>query len=98
MITAVLSMFGTDADPNGAPPDSIVQPGWIGLLFFIGLFVATYFLWKSMNKHLGRIDPNLPEEPPASGQRDAEVRVGRGLNSPPIPSADDDGGSPSDKD
>lgn len=33
-----------------------VSPGAIGLVIFIALGLGTYFLWRSMNKQLKRID------------------------------------------
>lgn len=30
-------------------------------LFVLALGIAIYFLWRSLNKRLGKIDPELPE-------------------------------------
>jgi hypothetical protein len=40
-----------------------VKPGIIGGVVFFALFIATYFLWRSMNKQLKRVDENFPEGP-----------------------------------
>jgi len=42
--------------------EDTVRPGLIGLFFFVALFVATYFLWKSMNKQLKKVDAHFVEE------------------------------------
>jgi hypothetical protein len=41
--------------------DDIVRPGWIGFGVFIALAVASYFLFRSMNRHLKKV--NFEEEP-----------------------------------
>ena len=43
-------------DPND------VRPGWIALVLVVALAVATYLLWRSMNKQLRRIDAPTREE------------------------------------
>jgi len=42
--------------------EDTVRPGLIGLVFFVGLFVAVFFLWRSMNKQLRKVDQNFPTE------------------------------------
>lgn len=37
-------------------------------LFVLVLGIALFFLWRSMNKQMGRIDPNLPPGRDASEQ------------------------------
>lgn len=32
-------------------------------LFVLVLLVAVFFLWRSMNRQMGKIDPSLPEGP-----------------------------------
>ncbi len=44
-----------------------VKPGWIALVLVIALAVATYLLWRSMNKQLDKIDVPTQQE-----LRDAE--------------------------
>jgi len=43
-------------DPARYVDPSVVGPGLIGFVLFVGLGVATFFLWRSMNKQLKRID------------------------------------------
>ena len=52
--------------------EETVRPGLLGLFFFVALFVATYFLWRSMNKQLKRVDAHFEAEgegPDADGAR-----------------------------
>ena len=42
--------------------EDTVRPGLLGLFFFVALFVATYFLWRSMNKQLKRVDAHFEAE------------------------------------
>jgi len=46
-----------------------IKPGWIALVLVLALAVATYLLWRSMNKQLRRIDVPTQQE-----ARDAEAR------------------------
>jgi len=41
----------------------IDKAGPIALLFVVLLAIALYFLWRSMNRQLKRVDENLPAEP-----------------------------------
>jgi hypothetical protein len=41
------------------PDESTVRPGPIAFLIFIGLAVATFFLWRSMNKQLKKVPPTF---------------------------------------
>ncbi len=45
-----------------------VKPGWVALALVLALAVATYLLWRSMNKQLRRIDVPTEQE-----IRDAEA-------------------------
>lgn len=42
--------------------DANVRPGLIGLFFFVALFVALYFLWRSMNTQLRKVDANFSDQ------------------------------------
>lgn len=44
------------AEPVRYVDPSIVGPGLIGFIMFVALAVAVFFLWRSMNKQLKRID------------------------------------------
>ncbi|MEY2634931.1 MAG: hypothetical protein RIS75_871 [Actinomycetota bacterium] len=44
------------------PDPALVSPGTIGGLFFVGMAVAVYFLWRSMNGHLKKIDAPREEK------------------------------------
>ena len=50
---------------------TVVSPGLVGLFFFVALFVAVFFLMRSMVKQLRRID--IPGDndsgPPPEGER-----------------------------
>ncbi len=48
-------------DPNRYVDPAVVGPGFVGFLLFLGLGLATFFLWRSMNRQLKRID--IPEDP-----------------------------------
>jgi len=52
-----------------------VSAGLIGLFFFVGLFVATYFLWRSMNKQLKRVDAHFEAIDPAEIRQDEALSV-----------------------
>jgi len=40
------------------------KAGPIALLFVFALGIALYFLWKSMNRQLKKVDQNIPLDPP----------------------------------
>lgn len=40
------------------------KAGPIAFLFVLALGVALYFIWKSMNKQLKKVDVNIPLDPP----------------------------------
>lgn len=44
------------AEPVRYVDPAIVGPGLIGFILFLALAVAVFFLWRSMNKQLNRID------------------------------------------
>jgi hypothetical protein len=53
----ILTWVLSDATPVPKPIDkSRVEPGVIGLVFFVVMACAVAFLWFSMRKQLGRID------------------------------------------
>ena len=45
-----------------------IKPGWVALVLVLALAVATFFLWRSMNKQLRKIDVPTQQE-----IRDAEA-------------------------
>jgi len=45
-----------------------IKPGWVALVLVLALAVATYVLWRSMNKQLRKIDVPTQQE-----IRDAEA-------------------------
>jgi len=52
--------------------DANVRPGLLGLLFFVLFFVALYFLWRSMNKQLKKVDRHFDDSAePAPDETDA---------------------------
>jgi hypothetical protein len=40
------------------------KAGPIAMLFVFALGIALYFIWKSMNKQLKKVDANIPLDPP----------------------------------
>lgn len=59
MIHLLALMTTTDEPP--VDPDR-VSPGLLGLVSLVFLVVAGFLLYKSLNKQIKRIDPNLPED------------------------------------
>jgi hypothetical protein len=54
--------------------DDTVSPGWLGLVVFLALAVATFFLLRSMFRHLRKVpktfdepDPGQPADAPRPG-------------------------------
>jgi len=41
--------------------EDTVRPGILGLGMFLALAVATFFLWRSMNKQLKKVDAHFAE-------------------------------------
>jgi hypothetical protein len=69
-------------DPNK------VKPGWIAFWLVVGLCVATFLLWRSMNTQLRKIRmPPRPSPPPGS----AGSRVIPPARDPLDPPKGDDG-------
>lgn len=62
-----------------APDDSKVRPGAIAFALFIGLAVATFFLWRSMNKQLKKV----PKSFDADTDADADTDTGPAQDPPP---------------
>ena len=69
MITALVRLDETPAPTSVLPREidpNVVTPGIVGLLFFIALFVAVFFLMRSFVRQLKKID--LPDDhAPAEG-------------------------------
>ncbi|MFX4272481.1 hypothetical protein ACQBAR_04800 [Propionibacteriaceae bacterium Y1685] len=49
-------MFWLEVDPE------IAKPGWVPLIILVVMFVAVFFLYRSMRKQFSRIDADLPYE------------------------------------
>jgi hypothetical protein len=45
--------------------DDTVSPGWLGLVVFLSLAVATFILLRSFRRHLAKVPPTF--DPPAEG-------------------------------
>jgi hypothetical protein len=60
----VLTAAALVAADKPALTEDTVRPGLLGLFFFVALFVATYFLWRSMNKQLKKVDAHFEAEEP----------------------------------
>lgn len=60
--------------PEEPPIDpSLVTPGLLGLICFVLLLIAVFFLYRSLTKQIARVDPNLPDGP---GDREREMDSG----------------------
>jgi hypothetical protein len=64
MTTALTGLFLAAYDPND------VKPGWIAFWLVVGLGVATFLLWRSMNHQLGKIKAPHKSELAARRERD----------------------------
>jgi hypothetical protein len=62
-MTAIVTLASYD------PSD--VRPGWIAFWVVIALAIATFLLWRSMNKQLRKINV-----PPRKSHEDADARDG----------------------
>ena len=38
----------------------VAKPGWVPLVILVVMFVAVFFLWRSMRKMMRTIEPGLP--------------------------------------
>ncbi len=54
-------------DPVVEPDPDIVTPGLLGLIMVLLLGIAIYLLFRSMNRHLRKVDFPEPEEADGSG-------------------------------
>ena len=64
MLNFLNLVFDDSATPirTDIPDPALVTPGTIGGLFFFGMAVAVFFLWRSMNGHLKKIDASREEK------------------------------------
>jgi hypothetical protein len=56
-----------------ASPSVFAQPGTLGFLVVFGLGVILYFVFRSMAKHLRRVNEAAAAEEAAAAGRDASV-------------------------
>jgi hypothetical protein len=72
----LLAIVAETPSPNPAPTRIVdpqaVTPGLLGLVIFVALAVATFFLWRSMNKQLKRIDFDDGSGDSAAAPEDSE--------------------------
>jgi len=61
------SLLTQDVDPGSLAPHT-VSPGAVGFILFAGLGLATFLLWKSMNRQLKKIDLPRESEVPRAGE------------------------------
>uniref|UniRef100_A0AAU3GRB2 Uncharacterized protein n=1 Tax=Streptomyces sp. NBC_01401 TaxID=2903854 RepID=A0AAU3GRB2_9ACTN len=67
-LTQLVPLAADDLDTNK------VTPGVLGFLVFAALAVGTWFLMKSMNRHMGKVD--FKETPdPAAGPEGADGKA-----------------------
>ncbi len=60
-LAVVLPVAEDPSQPARYVDPSIVSPGLLGFVIFTALGVATFFLWRSMNKQLKKIDFEEPD-------------------------------------
>jgi hypothetical protein len=85
------------ADVLAYDPDK-VKPGWIAFFVVMALVVATFFLWRSMNTQLGKIQvppgasfgPGTDDRRRAAGQEGEPLPPASPASPDSPPSADDD--------
>jgi hypothetical protein len=63
VIINALIVLAADEDQRTEMSRLIDDAGPIAGLFVLGLGIALFFLWRSLNKQVKRIDPSLPEGP-----------------------------------
>lgn len=60
---------------------ALARPGWIPFVILLVMFVAVFFLWRSMRRMMRTIDPDLPREadlePEGRGDEPTEGAVDR---------------------
>jgi len=56
LLSAMPSVPGATTSPAPAIDPDRVTPGVLGLLGLVFLVVAVYFLWRSMNRQLRKVD------------------------------------------
>ena len=56
-----------------ASPSALAQPGTLGFLVVFGLAIILYFVFRSMAKHLRRVNEAAAAEQAAQGGPDATV-------------------------
>ena len=72
MTGLLLSILAASPSPSPIPPghakvlnDDTVSPGWLGLVVFVVLAVATVFLLLSFRRQLAKVPPSF-DDPAAS--------------------------------
>ena len=58
MLNVLALVFEESANPirTDIPDAALVTPGTIGGIFFFSMAIAVFFLWRSMTRHLKKID------------------------------------------
>ena len=64
-IAAIITQAPVEPDPE------IVTPGALGLAIVVALGVAVYFLYRSLNRQLGKVD--FPDGEPAPPEQDEDA-------------------------
>lgn len=80
-LAAGLSVVLAEAGPGEAPPGN---PEWgkaapTGLFVLLAFFVVAYFLFRSMNRHIKKVDTDFDGVPPA-----AETHLGESTTRVPV--------------
>jgi hypothetical protein len=57
------------------PDPSTVGPGLAGFITFLALLIAAFFLFKSLNKQIKRVDFPVEDDPRAPRSTDPEGRA-----------------------
>jgi len=56
---------------------ALARPGWIPFVILLVMFVAVFFLWRSMRRMMRTIDPDLPRKADLEAEGRGEGPVGR---------------------
>jgi hypothetical protein len=86
LLPALLLVASPSPSPSGTPDPDSVSAGWFGFLGLLFLAVAVFFLWRSMNRQLTRIEfDDVPVDPGAGVATQADPVDGADPADPSAP-------------
>ena len=68
------ALVGLLAAGDNIPAADRVSPGLLGFLVLLALGIATYLLWRSMNRQLRKVDFVEPPQPQRPSPQPSPVR------------------------